>query len=748
LNLNEFRRKFYTVTHFPPIIPLLRPYMIVSRPVVPLISLIIIFILAGCASTTETVLPPPPVIETAIPPVAAGEFDTGKMWTFDFPPIDYFARTYNFNPTEDWFNHARLAALRLPNCTASFVSSHGLVMTNHHCVLGSLDRIAQEGEDLSTNGFYARTLAEERKVEGLHIDQLVSIGDVTYEVIAAFDRGSTDEEKVGMRTQKIREIEQRCMAEENLICSVITFYNGGRYTLYGYKRYNDVRMVYAPESDIGFFGGDPDNFTYPRYNLDVSFLRVYDESGEPYRPEHFFRWSSGGARDGDAVFVIGNPGRTNRLLSFAQLEFNRDKVYPLNLLHIDTIVGLLKNHIAEYPELKSKYETRLFGIENSQKAFRGRVAGLNDPELMGRKVYFEQKFRNAVLADPALRTEFEVLWDEISDIQQEKREIFDEYNALNIRGRLRSVYFTIGSDILEYASQMQLSEDQRDAKYSTESLESTIAALYPSDLDHALERKTLEAQLEYMRPILSESSAAFNRLLGQRTTKETAEYIANYSVVGAPERMYALLENEPSAILESTDPVIAYVAATKDRFGYLRSRYNELLARESARVQQLGRALYDVYGTSIPPDATFTLRIADGIVKSYEYNGTIAPPVTTYFGLYDRYHSFSKQYPWDLPPRWRTPPGEFRLSTPMNFVSTNDAVGGNSGSPVINTNLEVVGLLFDGNIESLSGDFIYAAEKNRSVSVHSEGILEALRYMYDAHRIVRELEQGEIQQGR
>jgi hypothetical protein len=712
--------------------------MITSHPKLLYIFLCIAFILAGCASTTETVYVP--VIEPSVSPVPADTFDTGRMWTFDFPPIDYFARTYNFELTEDWFKHARLSALRLPNCSASFVSADGLVMTNHHCVLGSLERVTQEGEDLLTYGFFAHTIEDERKVDGLYIDQLVHIEDVTREVVAAFEQGSTDEEMVGLRTQKIREIEQRCSNEKNLTCSIITFYNGGRYALYGFKRYTDIRMVFAPESDIGFFGGDPDNFTYPRYNLDVSFLRVYDESGEPFQPEYYFKWSSGGAREGDAVFVIGNPGRTSRLLTFAQLEFNRDKEYPLRLMNLDNMVRLLKENIAEYPEKKSRYETRLFGLENSQKLFRGRVAGLHDPDLMGRKVYFEQKFREVVQNDPSLEDEFSHLWDEIDGIQQDKRKLFDEYNALNLRGLSRSAYFGVANDILEYARQMELPEEHRDPKYAPDTLESTKASLYPADLDHQLERNTLEVQLGYMKSVLSESNAAFNRLLGGRDVENAADFIVSHSVVGDADKVRGLLDREPSVIFESTDPMIAFVAETRDRFDFLRSNYNQLLAQESARVQQLGKALYGVYGISIPPDATFSLRIADGLVKSYEYNGTVAPPVTTFYGLYDRYYSFSKQFPWNIPAKWRTPPAEFRMSTPINFISTNDIIGGNSGSPVINTNLEVVGLIFDGNIESLPGDFIFAEETNRSVSVHSEGILEALRYMYDAHRIVKELD--------
>jgi len=713
----------------------------VTPRLLPIILIVSVAFITGCGTTTEVVYETPrePVIE----PVPAGQFDSGRMGTFDFPPIEYFEETYNFTPTDEWFRHARLASLRLPNCSASFVSGDGLVMTNHHCALGALETVELEDERLLDNGFFASALDDERKVDGLYLDQLVLIEDVTDEVISAFESGETDEERVQLRRIKMQEIEDACEEETGLSCDVVTFYNGGRYALYGYKRYDDVRMVYAPESVIGFFGGDPDNFTYPRYNLDVTFMRVYDEEGNPYNPEYYFQWSSGGAREGDAVFVTGNPGRTSRLLTVEQLKFNRDKQYPFIMNLLDDMVEVYSAHIREYPEKKPEYETRLFGLENSQKAYRGILRGLHDPELMGRKVYFENRFQEQIAERAYLHDEYGSVWEGIAGLQQEKREIFEETQALSVRGLGRSAYFGLAADIIEYARQVNLPDDERQEKYQEENIEDTRKAVYPADgLDIPLEERVLTTQLAFMKSVLGENDPAVEPLLAGQSPESAAAALVENSILTSREDTEQLLTRDPETILQYPDPFIQFVNNTTDRLSSLRGEYGRLQSRESAQVQHLGKALYEIYGTSIPPDATFTLRIADGVVKTYEYNGTIAPPYTTFYGLYDRYYSHGREHPWALPDQWRTPPGEFNMSTPVNFVSTNDIIGGNSGSPVINTDLEVVGLVFDGNIESLPGDFIFAEEYNRAVSVHSEGILEALRYMYDADRIVYELEVG------
>jgi hypothetical protein len=705
--------------------------------------IITVLFITGCGATTETIRETLP--DHGIEPVPAGRFDTGRMWTFDFPPVEYFNETYRFTATDEWFTHARLAALRLPNCTASFVSAGGLAMTNHHCVLGALESVAREDENLLDDGFYAATLGEERRVEGLYVDQLVLIDDVTDEVIAAFERGETDDDRIVQREQKIREIEERCGEGEGLICSVVTFFNGGRYALYGYKRFDDVRLVYTPEASVGFFGGDPDNFTYPRYNLDVAFLRIYGDDDTPLVPEYYFEWSRTGSREGDAVFVIGNPGRTNRLHTVDQLLFNRDEAYPFLLGMLDAMVEIHREHIERYPDMRSRYETRLFSFENSQKAYRGLIRGLHEANLMGRKVDFENRFKAEVSDREYLAQEYGGVWDEIARLQHEKRGIFTELQAVNFRGIGKSTFFGLAADLVDLARQMRLTEDYQSQDEIQEFIDAALGDIYPEEeIDVPLEKEILAYQLFYMRSNLEGDDPALRGLLTNRSPADAATALVERTVLTNRESVRSLLEQGPEAVLGSSDPFIRHVILVADRASTLRGRYAEIQSRESAHVQRLGRALYEIYGTSIPPDATFTLRIADGVVKTYEYNGTIAPPYTTFYGLYDRYHSHGRTHPWSLPDQWRTPPGEFRMSTPVNFVSTNDIIGGNSGSPVINSDLEIVGLVFDGNIESLPGNFIFAEEYNRAVSVHSEGILEALRYMYGAHRIIYELETGTL----
>ncbi len=712
------------------------------------ILLLFAFLLTGCTTYQAT----KPTYLAYLDTVKAGQFDNGKMWTFDYPPIDYFKKTYNFTPSSDWFEKARLSALRLPGCSASFVSEDGLVMTNHHCARGALDAVNREGENLPETGFYARTLEEERKVPNLYADQLVLIEDVTDEVQKAFESGKTDEEKVANRDRKIREIQERYYKEykarnpkDSMVFSVVTFYNGGKYSLYGYKRYTDVRLVYAPETMVAYFGGDPDNFTYPRYDLDVAFFRVY-EDGKPLKTENYFPFSKTGVKEGDLVFVIGNPGRTSRLLTVSQLEFFRDVSYPYTLSLLDNLVRIYTDFLAKYPEKKLKYQTRLFSFSNSQKAYTGRLAGLRDPYLMARKRDFERKFKEAVLSNPTLKSKYGNIWDEIEKYQVEKAKLFNELQAYNFAGTGRSVYFRIASDLVEYAEQMKLPENQRAEAYKGERLKATKARIFPSEIEPELEKSILIYQLNYMKSVFGEKNQAFNSLLKGKSPEQAVDDLLKATILTDKEKVTALLDGDPNAILNSSDPFISFVVKTRDRAKEIRDKYNQISSKESAKLQLLGRAIFDVYGTSIPPDATFTLRIADGVVKSYEYNGTIAPPITTFYGLYDRYYSFkdTERKDWDLPERWKNPPASFDLSTPLNFVATNDIIGGNSGSPVVNMNLEVVGLIFDGNIESLPGDFIYVDEKNRAVAVHVQGIIEALRHIYNADRLVDELENGKI----
>ena len=543
--------------------------------------------------------------------VKAQKFDNGKMWTFDFPPLDYFQSEYGFRPTQEWLDNVRMSALRFADyCSASFVSEDGLVMTNHHCGRESVSQVEKEGEDLPKDGFLAMKIEDERKVPGLFVDQLIKIIDVTKEMQTAIDQGKDIEERDDFKFKKTTEIENRYKEGTSVVCQVVTLYNGGVYSAYIYKRYNDVRLVFAPEDNAGFFGGDPDNFTYPRYTLDCTFFRVYDEAGNPLKVNNYFRWSSNGAAPGEPIFVVGNPGSTSRLLTVSQLEFKRDVTDPLILNYINNFVDSLYKVIAANPDKEKELNNELFNYTNSQKVYKGTLKGLNDGVLMARKKDFEKNFIQAVKSNEKLKAKYGNIWDDISALVKQKREVFEK----NKNGDFRTLY----------------------------------------------------------------------------------------------------------------------------------RKLQELGAKEDYYNQILGRAIYDVYGTKIPPDATFTLRISDGVIKSYNYNGTIAPPNTTFYGMLDRYYSFDKKYPWEVHSRWLNPPADFDFGTPFNFISTNDIIGGNSGSPMINKNAEIVGLIFDGNIESMPGEFIYSSDVPTTVSVDSRGLLEAINDMYNLKRIGSELVNGKI----
>jgi hypothetical protein len=703
------------------------------------VFVVAVFLLTGCSTQQATKSDLTRHID--LEKVQAGQFDTGKMWTFDFPPIDYFAKTYNFTPSKEWFEKARLSALRLPNCTASFVSEDGLVMSNHHCARSALDSVNREGERLAEAGFYAPTLNDERRASNIFIDQLLVIEDVTKEVQQAFDSGTTDNIKITNRMTKMMEIQKRYASnyktiapQDSMVFSVVSFYNGGRYSLYGYKRYTDVRLVYAPEEVMAFFGGDPDNFTYPRYDFDCSFFRVYD-NGKPLKTANFFRFSQNGAQEKEAVFVIGNPGRTNRLKTIVQLEYLRDIIYPASIEIYEKVGTIYSSYIAAHPEAKLKYLNTIFGLENSRKAITGYLSGLQDPVLMAKKKDFETKFRNALNDKSELKIKYGDSWRDIAQQQAELTALYPKFDALRFRGRNYPKYLSLAADLVNIANQ------------SKDSIaDSTRTKFYPSKMTPEVEKQLLALRLSIMARALAGKDEAFDNLMAGRTPEQAAEDLSTTSIIASKEKTEALLAGTPEAILTSSDPLIEFIVAEQMHIHEVQNRYNDINGKLQACEQMLGNALYEVYGTQIPPDATFTLRIADGTVKGYEYNGTVAPPITTFYGLYDRYYSFSMKDPWKLSDRWVNPPATFKMNTPMNFVSTNDIIGGNSGSPLINKNLEVVGLAFDGNIESLPGDVIFDDTKNRTVSVHSAGLLEGLEQIYKADRIVRELRAGKIVQ--
>lgn len=661
--------------------------------------------------------------------VKAQKYDLGKMWTFDYPPVDYFTEAYNFTPSKDWLDKVRMSALKFADyCSASFISEDGLVLTNHHCGRESVTGVELPGEDLHKNGFYAESLEKERRVKDLYVEQLVKISDVTGEIINAIESGKTDDEKIENKKAKIKELEESNSRESGMNCQVVTFYNGGQYSLYFYKRYNDVRLVFAPEDQAGFFGGDPDNFTYPRYNLDCTFFRVYDEKGNPLKTPNYFKWSPKGAEIGEPIFVIGNPGTTNRLNTIAQLEFKRDIEYPQGLATINKYIDILEDFCEKNPPMRKYFSDQIFSLKNSQKVYIGMIKGLNDPVLMARKKDFEKNFKSSVETNPILKEKYGNVWKEISEIRNEIRRINPKLTAFRVDVN-SSVYMLVADTLVKLS--------RKNEKLGR----NFISSVYGNDV---FGEDVLKLELQNIIDNVGYDDKAVNEFIGTRSLNEAAEYLLKNSALATQEGAKEFIKKSPEEILNSNDPFINFIINTADTVKLLSEKNRKLQKTEEIANQKLGNAIFEVFGNSIPPDATFTLRISDGVIKPYDYNGTIAPPKTTFYGIYDRFYSFDKKNPWDLPALWLNPPKNFRLETPFNFISTCDISGGSSGSPVINKNGEIVGLAFDGNIESLPGDFIYTSETPTMVSVDSEGLKEAIKNLYKADRLSNELKNGKI----
>lgn len=689
----------------------------------------------------QPVPPQPPSAPSWIDTVQAGAFDNGKMWTFDAPPTRYLSDTYGFSPDDDWYARARLGALRIPNCSASLVSPNGLVMTNHHCAREFVTQVSEEGENLLDDGFYAATLADERGVEDFEADQLIEIVDVTSEIRDAVDAAPDSETRAATRDSLTESVADRLQAERGgeeagVEVEVVSFYNGGLYSAYIFRRYTNAALVMAPELGLGFFGGEPDNFTYPRYALDVAFLRLLDEDGRPLATGDHFRWDDDGVAEGDLIFIIGNPGSTSRLQTVAELEYRRDVEMPALLGFLGSRIEVFGDYIEGREDEPGIDDVRneLFSLLNSQKAFTGMLGGLRDPYIMARRGAAQAAFVSEIEADPGLRADYLPLFDEMAELQARKASVADETHAFAALG---SPDFEAALILRTLAAFQHLVGQQTGA--TQEELDGFVDEMRgvpnrPAELDEAL----LGARIEDLAAAFGEDDLSVGAILQGRSAGEVASSLMASSIM-------ADSAGAVDALVQGTlapGPAFGFLQTLFQRFG----PYQEVMfgtgPEEEEIAARLGRARFEVSGTDVPPDATFSLRLADGVVKGFPYNGTVAPPVTTFFGLYDRHHSNPGSEEWALPERWLDPPESFDLSTPLNFVSTADIIGGNSGSPVVNRELEIVGVVFDGNIQSLPGDYIYIPDENRSVAVDARGILEALDEIYGAGRIVEELTSG------
>lgn len=665
----------------------------------------------------------------------------GTMWTFDAPPLEYWQKTYGFAPDKAWLDNARLASIRLPNCSASFVSAKGLVLTNQHCARECTDAVSPKDTNFIETGYAAATIRDERKCPGLYVDQLESIANVTQRVNTAVT-SNVAETAAAERTAMIGRIEKECGDETKLTCQVVSLYQGGIYSLYRYRRFNDLRLVFAPEDAIAAFGGDPDNFTYPRWNLDAALFRVY-ENEQPYRPKNHFRWSKNGPEENEVLFVIGNPGSTGRLLTVAQMEFLRDVGYPSQLAGYER--ALTTYHAVERgdPTAVRRYQNNVFSIENARKAVTGYRAGLIDSASMAAKRAFESDFRARLASDPKMQAEYGGIYKAIADAQRDLATFDAERRhrgfGLSVNGG-GSRMLNMSSQLVRIAKESALPDAQRLAAYRGAAAANIRAALIREQpIDTTYERLAIAAQLRAAKAELAADDPFLALTLNGRTPEEAAAALVSATRVGDVAFRRSIVEGGDAAVAASTDPMIVLARRIDSLNREVQSRADRLNAVISVNNEKLGKALYSVYGTSLPPDATFTLRISDGVASGYPLNGTIAPFKTTFYGLYDRWESFDKKFPFALPKRWVDLRGKVEMSTSFNFVSTNDIIGGNSGSPIVNRKSEVVGVVFDGNIENVANRFLFQSTTARTVSVSSVAIVETLLKMYNANWIVDEL---------
>ncbi len=672
--------------------------------------------------------------------------DFGKMWTFDNVPVEQFKKKYNFEPTEEWLNTVQKSALQFGGgCSAAFVSEDGLIMTNHHCARNRLASIQKEGENLLKDGFYAKTLEEERKLENLFVDQLVFIKDVTKEISEYMNNGKDDNEKIKLREDIKDSLVQKYNKDTGLKCKIVTLYYGGKYSVYGYKRYTDIRLVMSPDFQIAATGWDWDNFTYPRYELDFMFFRAYDKEGKPIKTNNFFKWSKQGAVEDEPIFVIGRPGSTDRLLSVSQLEYFRDHVYPFALIGFNSIYYAYFNLYQKHPE-REELLNRVMGWGNARKSYAGRLAGLKNNFIMKKKKSFENELIEKIHASPKLSKKYNHLWSDIDSVLN-KLSYYSKRNIIVRFSRfIKPVYYKMAKDVIKIARQKQLTDEERNEDYKSENLAKTIETKYPEKIDTELEDYLLQANVEFVTKVLGPSNFIVEEIFDNKLGEDAVEFLKGKSLLTSKESFLKFAHESSENILNSKDPFVKYVLEIEKESKSISKTVKELNNSLAVLNQQLGEVVYKVFGDQIPPDATSTLRISDGVIKGYEYNGTIAPGKTTFYGLWDRYISFGgKTYPWGLHERWKTPPKELELSKFIGFASTNDIVGGNSGSSVINRNKEVVGLVHDGNIESLAGSTIFLEENNRTVATDSDGLLESLKYVYKTKRLVNELLNGKIE---
>jgi Peptidase S46 len=678
---------------------------------------------------------PPPPLAAATPNIAV---DEGMWLTNDFPS-KRVAEKYGFEPTQAWLDHVRSSSVRLAGgCSASIVSPSGLVMTNHHCAHDCIQQLSTAKKDFVASGFTAKTEKEEVRCPDIELDQLTNISDVTARVNAATKGMGGAEFNKTQKAEQSR-IEKECATADDVRCDVVSLYQGGRFHLYKYKRHQDVRLVFAPEFESAFFGGDPDNFNFPRYDLDVSFLRIWKD-GKPASTPDYFRWSQGGAKEGDLTFVSGHPWSTSRNLTVAQLAYLRDVGLPERLYRLSEARGELLVFSQRGPEEKRVAGETLFGVENALKAFKGRLLALTTPEVWQEKVKAEKELRERVASSPALAADAGA-WDAIDRAEKRKVEIHKTYWQLEVGWGFWSDLFDSARTLVRAADELPKANTDRLREFSDAklpSLKQKLTSTAPVYKD--LEAVTLAMSLRQLREALGADDPLVHKIFGSQSPEELAKKVVTGSTLGDPKIRKALFDGGKKAVDASSDPMIALAKLIDPDARAIRKQYEDQVeAVEKEDGEKIARARFAVYGTSVYPDATATLRISYGQVKGWDEAGKRVNPVTNFGGAFER---ATGSDPFKLPKSWIEAKSKLDMSTPFNMATTNDIIGGNSGSPMINKDAEIVGLIFDGNIHSLGGDYAYDGRDNRAVAVESTALIEALGRVYSATRVHDEILAG------
>jgi peptidase S46-like protein len=687
----------------------------------------------------------------ALLPLAA-RADEG-MWTYDNFPSAKVAKKYGFAPDAKWLTEAQLSSVRLAGgCSGSFVSPDGLVMTNHHCAHSCIEQLSTKEKDFVKEGFYAPALEQEVKCPEIELNQLVQIADVTKRMNAA-TQGLDGQKFAEAQRAEMAKIEKECAGDsDKLRCDVVTLYHGGIYDLYKYRRFQDVRLVFAPELAIAFFGGDPDNFNFPRYDLDVSFIRAY-ENGKPARTEHHFKWSPAGAKEGDLAFVSGHPGGTDRELTVAQLKYQRDIALPESLFALAEYRGALTMYTRLGAEQHRTAEAELFGIENSYKAVKGRYQALITDTLWNEKAQREQKLRATVKKSPAMQKQYGAAWDMVAKAVEEFSPRRKEYQYIEGASPtrpsgFRSRYFAIAKTLVRAADELPKPNEQRLRELRDSNLPAVKQGLFSqAPIYDEFETFRLSYSLVKLREELGADHPFVRKVLGKKSPEELAKELIAGTKLKDVELRKKLWDGGKAAVSASDDAFIQLVRLADPDARAVRRWHDDVIEPpEKKGAELIAKAKFQIEGTSNYPDATFTLRLSYGSVEGYEDKGRRVNPITVIGGAFER---ATGRDPFALPKSWLVANQDKRinLATPFDMATSNDIIGGNSGSPVFNKNLEIVGLIFDGNIQSLGGNYGFDPSVNRAISVCSPALLEALDHVYGAKRIVAELRSGAPQSG-